>query len=162
MKTLRMIAICGILLPGFLSCSKEKEARFDPIDSMYETFTGKQGAGTEDPADFLQLKLEEHGSLLSFSTGKALPGKGMWMLSGHRFRGTFRQSIDNMQITLEGVYDPVENKISGSWGYGEFAIGGGSFYVENKKHSPLLASKQTGFSTPPPFLTTGRATRGGF
>jgi len=142
MKTLQMIAICGLLLTGLFSCTKEKEAVYDPIDEMYETYTGKQGAGVEDPANYLQLKLEDHGSLLSFNSHKALPGSGSWEISGNRFRGSFRQGDNNMTVTLEGTYDPASHKISGSWGYGEFPIGGGSFYVVKEENKTAMAKHQ--------------------
>ena len=145
MKTFKTITTFAVLLSAILlSCSKEKnEEIYDPTTSFYETYTGRQGAGVEEPASFLQLKLEDHGSLLSFNSGKALPGSGSWEVEGDKFKGSFRQNPDNVKITLSGTFDEKENKIFGTWGYGENTIGGGSFYVVKEFDKVNLAKAST-------------------
>ena len=128
-----------ILSAAFVSCSKEKSLkRFDP-DSLGHIYTGKQGAGVEEPGGFFRLQLEDHGSLLTFNSSKGLPGTGSWEIESGHFRASFRQHPDNVKITLSGTIDN-ENAIYGTWGYGENATGGGTFYVENER--TLLAKKQ--------------------
>lgn len=143
MKTFQKFALLAVLFSGvLLSCSKEKNGKLDHLEgSYYQTYTGKQGAGVEEPGSFLQLKLEDHGTLLTFNSNNALPCSGSWEIEGNHFKGFFRQNPNNVKITLAGTVDEVENKIYGTWGYGENTIGGGSFYVKNEK--TILAKKES-------------------
>ena len=139
MKMVRLATLCGLLLAGLISCSKgNEEGIYDPLNSMYETYTGKQGTGAENPENFFQLKLEENGSLFAFNNKKEMDGAGLWEINGEKFQARFRQRDNNMIIHLAGSYDAVENTISGTWGYGEFTMGGGSFSVG--KEIPKLAA----------------------
>lgn len=145
MKWLQMIAVGGLLLAGFSSCSKEKEELYDPVDAMYETYTGRQGAGVEEPGNFLRLQLDNNGSLLAFTGNEAMAGAGSWEVNGPRFNGRFRQRSNNMIMHLSGVYDPLENKITGTWGYGEFTTGGGSFYIVKDSRQTASLKKKKNF-----------------
>lgn len=141
MKTLQKIALLAVLFSGsLLSCSKhQNENDFDPSDAFYETYTGVLGAGVETPENYLQLKLEDHGSLLTINANKALPGLGNWEVEGNNFSGSFRYNADNVKITLAGSLDDKENIITGTWGYGENKTGGGSFVVVKEKRRLAIA-----------------------
>jgi len=141
MKNLITLALAAVIFSGSLiSCSKEKnEAETIAPDSITGTYTGRQGAGADEPANYLELKMLDQGSLLRFNAGKHLPGTGSWDITGNRFSAFFRQSNDNVKISLAGDYDASENKITGTWGYGDNTVGGGSFYVIREKEKNLVA-----------------------
>ena len=135
-----MTLVWVIIAGTMLSCKKEKaEDLYDPINSLYQTYTGKQGAGVHKPGSFLKLKMEDHGSLFTMDAVDQLNGSGAWNMQGNRFSGNFRQGAAFVKVSLSGELDPATHTIVGTWGYGDNSTGGGSFYLVKEENTTLLA-----------------------
>ncbi|RYY66646.1 MAG: hypothetical protein EOO13_15515 [Chitinophagaceae bacterium] len=141
MKSILAMTILSVMTAVIVfSCKKQKaEDLYDPINSLYQTYTGKQGAGVHKPGSFLKLKMEDHGSLFTMNAADQLNGSGSWSIKANRFSGNFRQGADFVKISLSGYQDPVTHKIEGTWGYGDNISGAGSFYLEKEENKTLLA-----------------------
>ncbi|RYD74843.1 MAG: hypothetical protein EOP53_17520 [Sphingobacteriales bacterium] len=141
MKTFIKQFYCySILCVLLISCSKKnEEIRAEFTDTAYDTYIGKRGDGVEYPHNFLQLKLEPDGSLLTLNSNNELAGIGRWQINGAVFTGQFNLSDENRKISLSGTYDPAKSTITGSWGYGAFSVCGGSFYLQKQPGKMISA-----------------------
>lgn len=140
-----VLTFFAVLSVALTACRKERgENLYSPVASMRETYSGKQGEGTEQPNSFFQLNLEDNGSLQAVNSNDSLQGTGKWQMNGNSFHASFRRESNNLDVNLAGVYDPATNSIKGTWGYGNFTIGGGSFYVEKEEVKKLTAKKNRG------------------
>jgi hypothetical protein len=128
MKTFKIkyaLVACAILasVTALTSCSKDNKTTPDPVQPVAEvktvkgSWTGKYGAGNNEPHLFFSANIKESGLLeLKDKDGK-ITGTGTWELTDNEtFHATYKYAqIIGVTYTLNAKYNEEAETMNGSW-----------------------------------------------
>lgn len=102
-------------------------------ESLFKGYwRGKYGNGVAVPTNDYTMVLEEGGKLTvgaNYTIYNSSAAIGTYTLSGNIFKGKYTY-FSGGQYSCKGTYDPISQKITGTWGVGTSFSNGGTFYLD--------------------------------
>lgn len=138
------VSLITILLAGaIISCSKEEKISPTPttnkpapepapatVEPIHGIWAGKLYQSDKSIPEYFSFSIQPNGKLDVINTSQQVVAYGNWQLNGNEFKAAFTLISDSTICCVKAEFDPVADKLFGTWGYDASFNDGGVWQMD--------------------------------